>query len=352
MSLRFVRYPDRESWLAARRLSIGSSDAPAIMGESSWASPFTLNLHKRGVLPETPPDECREADLDWHRTRESEISRWWWERLQVKADHLLWKRQGVEVFPWDPGDFTVAYREVDGVPLSATFDRLLILRNSETSNALAVLDAVDRDADLSPGLRAHIDAAEATLYRNVAAVVELKNVREWMAKHWQEEPPLIYQLQLQHQLLVADVRPGYLVASIGGQPPVWAEVLRDGGITSILRANYRKFWASVVGNYDLPADHHEVTSKAITVRHPNANADTVQLDTSVARWWRTRVSAANTIADHKKTYDEATNSLKQAIGDASYGLLPDGTTLSLIPNKRGQRNLRVVGEDNGSPEDF
>jgi predicted phage-related endonuclease len=335
-SLRFVRYPDRESWLEARRLSIGSSDAPALMGESSWASPVTLNYSKRGILPPAAPDETREEELDWHRTRENEIATWWWERQQVRVPELAFRRVAPKCFVWNPGDFTVGHREVDGIPLSATFDRLLVVET----------DATRRAADF-----AHCsDDALAKLASNVVAAVELKNASAYMGKHWEEEPPLIYQLQLQHQLLVAGVSPGYLVASIGGQPPVWAQILRDGEICGILRSTYARFWASVVGDCDLPADYKEVTGKAITARYPEDDGATVALGLEEARWWSTRCNAAASIKANEELKDEATNNIKQAMGPATFGLLPDGSILSLKANKKGQRNLRLFSsEENGAP---
>jgi predicted phage-related endonuclease len=340
--LRFVRYPDRESWLEARRFAIGSSDAAAIMGESNWASPVSLNYSKRGLLPAVDPDADRELELDWHRKREDEIARWWWERLQVQVETLAF-RAGGPCFLFDPGDYTIAYRTLDGVPLSATFDRLLIRDTQESSEA-----AVRLSANWPAHLNENVGepALWETISRHLVAVVELKNAGHWMAKHWEQEPPLIYTLQLTHQQMVADVRPGYLVASIGGQPPVWAELHRDGEIASILRDRYARFWASVVGNYDFtPVDGSDVTGKAISARFGEGNGETVKLDGEALTWWKRREDAAARKANACELYAEATNNLKASMAEAWFGLLPDGKTLSLKPNKAGRRDLRLVGGD-------
>jgi predicted phage-related endonuclease len=172
-----------------------------------------------------------------------------------------------------------------------------------------------------------------------------------MAKHWETEPPLIYQLQLQHQLMVAGVRPGYLLASIGGQPPVWAELMRDGEICGILRSTYARFWESVVADRDLPCDYKGVTSKAITARYPEGEGETIKLGDDALLWWKNRQRAADSKKSACELYGEATNNLKQMMGDAWYAVLSDETTLSLKPNKKGQRILRLIGEEEDGERD-
>lgn len=47
-------------WLAARKLTIGSSDIPVIVGESPHKSAYTLAAEKLGLIPEIIDDETRE----------------------------------------------------------------------------------------------------------------------------------------------------------------------------------------------------------------------------------------------------------------------------------------------------
>jgi len=325
-------------------MSIGSSDAAALLGESNYSTPTTLNYSKRGLIPLSPPDPERELALDWHRRREAEIADWWWERLQPQVEGLAFKAAG-PCFLWDPGDHTVAVREVDGIPLSATFDRLLLRDDPLVRDAARDWSYfLDLERPL-PEDELGAMKAEERIREAIVGVPELKNAGHWMARHWEEEPPLIYQLQLQHQLMVADVRPGYLIASIGGQPPVWAECMRDGGTCGLLRSAYSRFWDSVTGNYDLPTDYREVTSKAITARFGEGENKTVVLDDEALMWWKNRVRAAESKAGAESLYQEATNNLKQAMGEAWYGVLPGGAILSLKPDKNGNRcRLRLVNE--------
>ena len=54
----------REEWLELRRLSIGGSDAAAIIGLSKWASPYTVWADKTGRLPDKPDTEAMRQGRD------------------------------------------------------------------------------------------------------------------------------------------------------------------------------------------------------------------------------------------------------------------------------------------------
>lgn len=348
----FTRYPDRESWLEARRFSIGSSDAAGIMGESSWSSPVSLNYQKRALSPMVSNDPERDEALEWHRRREDEIATWWWTRLQCREDNLYWKRAGQKVFMWNPGDFTVAVRIVDGVPLSATYDRVLLLDTDGARIAAFNIDEAYRGRNPSFWDSEDASALWAEIARAVVASVELKNAGAYMAKHWQEEPPLIYSLQLQHQLLVGGVKPGYMVASIGGQPPVWAEQLADGEVQGHLLAAYRRFWTSVTENEDLPPDYREVTSRAILARYPEDDESTVKLDKELLLWVKQFKNSHESAKSYKQLKEEAKNHLAQAIGAATFGIFDDGTQLSYKADSLGHRRLRIMGEETDSDEEW
>jgi predicted phage-related endonuclease len=332
--LRIVNYPNREAWLEARRMSIQASDAAGIMGESSWSSAVQLNYLKRGLLPPAVEDEERAQDLDWHRRRENEIADWWWNRLIPSAEGRARIPAGAVI--WDPGDYAVAYREVGGLPLGATMDRLILRCPSEQLDGRLRAD----------GLWEFFVPADL-----IFAPVELKNAHGFMARHWQEEPPIVYLLQCQHQIAVAGTPFGYIAASLGGQPPVWAWMMKDGEILSALLSTYALFWGAVLANEDVSADHREVTSKAIAARYPASDGETVTLGSKFLSKWRTRVGAAATMKQYKALYDEAGNELAQAIGPSSFAKFPDGTIISYKADKRGRRTLRSVSDDSEEAPD-
>lgn len=332
--LLIVVYPDREKWLEARRMAICSSDAAGIMGESNWSSPVTLNYLKRGLIPAQAPDPEKEQDFDWHRRREAEIADWWWQRLLPQLPGGVVKPPSGSIL-WDPGDFAIAYRAINGIPWAATNDRLIL--HAEPLSGWAIEHE---------GLPAYLVPQDA-----IFAPVELKNAHGFMERHWQQEPPLIYLLQNQHQIMVSGSRAGYVVASLGGQPPVWAWNMRDGEILSALAAAYAMFWAAVLDNRDVGADHREVTAKAIAARFPVADGDTVSLGRDALAKWKTRCAAADVVKAYKKQYDAASNELAQLLGAAEFAKFPDGTVISYKKTKKGHRLFRRVGGDQEEAED-
>ena len=54
----------REEWLELRRTGIGGSDAAAIVGLSSWATPYTVYMDKLGLLPEKEETEAMRQGRD------------------------------------------------------------------------------------------------------------------------------------------------------------------------------------------------------------------------------------------------------------------------------------------------
>lgn len=55
---------DRTAWLEERRKSIGGSDAAAIVGMSSWATPYTVWADKTGRIPDKEDSEAMRQGRD------------------------------------------------------------------------------------------------------------------------------------------------------------------------------------------------------------------------------------------------------------------------------------------------
>lgn len=64
---------DRDTWLAARRAGIGSSDVAAIVGASTYATPLHVYHDKRGSLVDEPPSE----PMLWGSLLEDTVAREW-----------------------------------------------------------------------------------------------------------------------------------------------------------------------------------------------------------------------------------------------------------------------------------
>jgi predicted phage-related endonuclease len=222
----------------------------------------------------------------------------------------------------------------------------LVLRHFDTEAAASFLKSEQWYGPIGPELQDSVEHGFRVLAANIIAPVELKNASQFMAKHWEAEPPIVYSLQLQHQMLVADARVGYMVASIGGQPPVWAEQMADGEVRAVLMSAYDRFWQSVMENYDVPADYREVTSKAISARFAKDDGSTVKLGEDALLAWKNYRRALDSGKANEQAKSEHANNLKRLMGSATFAVLPDGTEISWKADKNGnRRQIRLVGEE-------
>lgn len=298
-------FPNREAWIEARKtLGVGSSESAALFsdpqnpmrGLSSWESAYSLSAKKRGLYEEKRRDDDAEH-LEWSAFIEPSIAAWF--AAKVIPD------LGFDLTVEDPGRFTVQRDRT--LPMFSTVDRFLCLRGVPQF------------------------------------VLELKNASEFMRDEWGAgDPPLPYQIQVQHQLSVTGLSTGFLCVSFGGGAPRWARIDRNEALIAILRKRCVHFWQTVIADQDPPVDGHSETARALTARYPHDDGTTTQLDDRHLAMWEQRMEIAAQKKKAEERYDALTNQLKAAIGEASFGQLPEGRLLSLRRNKAGRRDLKEV----------
>lgn len=71
----------REEWLEHRRRTIGGSDAAAIVGLSNWATPLTVYMDKKGLVPDKPDS----IPMRIGRELEETVARLWMEQTGKKC---------------------------------------------------------------------------------------------------------------------------------------------------------------------------------------------------------------------------------------------------------------------------
>lgn len=71
----------REEWLEHRRRTIGGSDAAAIVGLSNWATPLTVYMDKKGLIPDKPDS----IPMRIGRELEETVARLWMEETGKKC---------------------------------------------------------------------------------------------------------------------------------------------------------------------------------------------------------------------------------------------------------------------------
>lgn len=265
----------RESWLAERMTGLGASDAAAVLGQSPWKSPFQLWAEKTGNVE---PD-----DLSKNEAVEFGI------RLEPTIAKAFADRTGRAVEMWP---------------------QFQIVRDPERRWMTCTPDAWQVDMSRGEGL------------------VQIKTTSAFNAGDWVDEPPLHYLIQCQHELAVTGHEWGTLVVLIGGQRLRYFDFERNDKFIAALIPRLEDFWQRVVDRMPPDVDGSLATAKILAKLHPNDSGETVMLPLDAAGWTEQIAIAKQQIKDAEAVATNFENQLKAAMGDATYGLLPDGSRWS------------------------
>ena len=215
----------REDWLKYRELGIGSSDAAAAIGFSSYKSPLTLWLEKS------------------HRKQADDIADkpavLWGTVLEPVLASVYAQRTGFKV------------RKVNA-----------ILQHAEHRFMLANLD------------REVIGQPEGT------GVLEIKTASYHMAPQWEEGVPLAYQCQVLHQLAVTGHAWADVAVLIGGQDFRIYRIERDDAKIADLIHLETQFWKHVTSDIQPDPDGSDDASAALQWLFPRDDGQTVDLSES------------------------------------------------------------------------
>lgn len=271
----------RDQWLAKRSRGVGASESAAILGLSTYASLYSLWARKTG--------------LDQGDHEETEQQRWG-NLLEPFICEEYAEQTGRQII--DHGRYAVRYSETCPVML-CTLDREVY--------------AADKDG---PGS------------------MDAKNVGAYLDHEWEDGPPLVYQIQLQHQLEVTGWRWGSLACLIGGNKFRWIDVERNDRFIELLRRKCVEFWHLVETRTPPPVDGSSATAEALKRMFPRDTGEAIALP-GEAREWDEQIEEANAAikaATDKK--ELAQNKIRAAMGDAAFGVLPGGGRWSLISSTR------------------
>lgn len=289
--MREIKTATRAEWLAERQKTIGSSDAPVILGVSPWGSRVRLYAEKLGQIKgmEDGPK------LQMGRRMEPVI-------LELAAEAL------------DAAGHDVTEAALDG--------RYLV--SDEHPWASATLDG-----------RIVVDGADV--------IVELKNTDQWQS--WTEGPPVPYWVQCQHQMLVTGATRMLLVVLIRGWDLRWCWVERDERhLAEVHVPECERFWRQV-RDRELPdVDAKDDTRAALARLFPDSvpgveialGGEWIDLDRELME--------AQGIADAAQgRVDQLKNQLRASIGDTAEAARIPGGVLWTWKGKNGRRQLRRYG---------
>ena len=262
MNATIEQYASRSEWLAARRSGIGSSDAAAILGESSWASPYSIWAEKRHELENADESER----MRWGTVLEAPIRDEYAARTGRKVRH---------------------------------YGAHSICRNDKFDWLMASLDG--EIVDERPG------------------VYEGKIADKFLAHDWADEPPLKYQIQIQHAMMVTGHRWGSLAVLIGGNEFKYFDVAANDDFQMALIDRLAKFWECVRTGTPPDADGSEATKRALKALHPLDSGESIELPESAGTLWLERQMLAEQIKEFEGRKDAIDNQFKVWIGPNTYG---------------------------------
>jgi putative phage-type endonuclease len=278
-----IEYDNEKEWLEERRKSIGASEVPTVLGLNPFDSPLQLYLRKRGEIPEK---EMTEAMRLGHL-------------LEPAIAEMYATETGRPVV--DPGPYAV-YRNENHPFLHATLDRMVLIVVPDTAKARGGTARGD---------------------------LQIKNVGARMASHWEDQPPLYVQAQVQTELIAAEMSWGSIAALLAGQRFVWSDVRENKRFQEHLIVKVEAFWMRIEKGDPPPAASQDAdVLKLLWPQHVEEKIVELPdkaslLDSEIAVLDDQIKVLDDQIKARKDRRDECANQLKQLIGDAERGVLPN-----------------------------
>lgn len=281
---------DRDTWLAARRDGIGSSDVAAIVGATDHSTPLHVYLDKRGVLV----DEQNEPML-WGTLLEDTVAREW-----ARRNRSVIRRVGLvanEELPW----------------MLATLDRQVL---------------------------------ECPMNRDVreACALEVKCRNAFTSSKWRRDVPDDVLAQTIWQMAVTGYRHIHVAVLIGGsdyrQTVVrWDDVLRDFIVGTVLAFRHDHLLPGVPP----PADLERVDAYLdLDARlHPERVAEVSVVDLGDVDEYA-RLAAAKSAAE--KAQKAAKARLLELAAGARYVLHDNHLVYELAPRSRDKVDVALLAE--------
>lgn len=161
--------------------------------------------------------------------------------------------------------------------------------------------------------------------------LEIKTADASLAGQWRDEPPIHYQIQVQHQMAVLEAEASIIVVLIGGNRLRWFDVERNDRFIDAMIARLEAFWQLVQSKTMPPVDGSLATAKVLAKLHPKDNGAVVDLrDDQGQTLWHEQLAASKTVIKAAEAAEqEAKNHIRAAMGDSTYAMLPGDVTYSL-----------------------
>jgi len=274
---------DIDRWHAARKESLGATDAAVILGANPWKSQLELYSEKVGDLRETDLDDIER--VQWGKRLEPVVIEAYAERAERKAEHAN-----------------------------------VMLRSKRTTwPAHCTLDGTTWLDDLSYSDRWPL---------------EVKTAGAFGQDEWADGIPEMYRIQIHHQMLVTGAQKATLACLSGGQQLVWTDVDRDEDLVSRINAYCDRFWTRVLHREPPEPDHTDASRRALNALYPESIGATIEL----AAEWQDTFEHLGAIKDELKQLEAERrlleNKIKAELGVAEKGALANGWAVSWKTQQR------------------
>lgn len=292
-----VTYEDRPSWLEGRRKSVGASDAPVLFGEGyKGDSVWSLFQSKRGNDPERTERELEFLEVGLY--------------MQPAIVNLARDRLGLDIV--EEPEFQIR-------------------RHPDFDWITSSLDAYIPDAArMVIRARSKVNIPD---FVQGFGTVEVKYPGTYQAPHWKEGAPLKHQIQSQQQMACTGAAWGLVLGLIGHSLRYHFVRRHEEFIQELIEVD-SEFWGRVVDNDPPPVDDSEATKRAILALYPHDLGHAVYLPDEFAPLHDRLEEIKRTQSDLESERDHIENQLREAIGEATYGILPNGSYYSHKHQKR------------------
>lgn len=256
---------DRAAWLTVRNTGLGASEAPAILGESKWASALSVYAEKVGAFGEPDLEAQTEAQ-------------YWGLRLEKIVAEEYTRRTGT------PHDW-----------------HGMLLRSKRYPWALATLDAESEGDPL-----------------------ECKTAHAYKIGAWSDGAPRDYIIQCHQQMLVTDAPRARVACLVGGQRFMWDLVERDETLIRKLIHHGTEFWKRVQNQDPPPPDGSDASDEALDALYKFDPTKCVALPGSLIELDDERAILKDRERLTKARLKEINALIRFELGDATEGHLANG----------------------------
>lgn len=276
----------RADWLTQRK--IGASDWASILGvPGAYKSRWQLAMELTGQLEPEPMEDS--DDIEYGN------------ELEPITLRQLAKRTGRDVTPWP---------------------RYQSVVSQEYSFLTATPDATQVD-DERPGV----------------GTVDAKNTNAYLMKMWRDgilrmgckpvvaknnNPPMIYQVQLQSQMYVMGLEWGTLCATVGGNRMCAFDCFRNDKFIAVAVKAIVEFWQQIQAGIMPSPDNSTATREALARLYPEDTGVEIELPGQFSAWHSELTILKKAESAIKARRDAIENEVKAAMGSNSIGVLPDG----------------------------